>query len=166
MLLKPLQDSLQQINTVLGSIARLDREESQQVYVGARIGNHVRHVLDHFYALLQLADSHTVDYNVRSRDSLTETDIGFAQAQIDEILVKLDNMEFDDRVVECVSEIDVAESKSASFPSTASREGLWVLNHTIHHVALIKVLAEQRGILLSEQIGLAPATATYQRANA
>lgn len=158
-----LKDSLLQVETILSSIAELPDTEAYEAYVGQRIGCHVRHVVDHFIALLKLSESDTIDYNLRSRNSLTETDIAYARNQISEVIDRLRSASFGSREVVCISEIDVSETKSVALKSTADREALWVFNHTIHHVALIKVLAEQSGLTFNSELGVAPATASSVR---
>ncbi|MEO0508615.1 MAG: DinB family protein [Verrucomicrobiota bacterium] len=165
MLHNSLKKSLLQVETILAGIAELPALEAHEAYVGKRIGSHVRHVVDHFLALLKLTASDTVDYNLRSRNSPTETDIAYARNQVAGIIDSLESVIFGSREVVCLSEIDISESKTAAFNSTADREALWVLNHTIHHIALIKLIAEQSGLSLSSDLGVAPATASFQRAS-
>ena len=142
----------------------MDEDTAVDAYIGKRIGSHVRHVTDHMVALLRLSESDTVDYNLRSRNSPTETDIAYALTHINDLIQQVDTVEFGPREVVCVSEIDVREAKSAAIPSTADREALWVFNHTIHHIALIKTLAEQAGLEFDANLGVAPATASFLRA--
>ena len=166
MLLNSLKESLEQIQTILDAIAQLPSDAANDIYAGKRVGSHVRHALDHFTALLQLSERDTVDYNVRSRESLTETNIDYASNQITTIKEQLEILALDSREVSCISEFDTKETKTLKFKSTVSREALWVLNHTIHHIALIKLLAEQGGLKLPEKLGVAPATASHQRVSA
>lgn len=165
MLLKSLEDSLKQVEMILCALSELPEHKAQEAYIGQRIGSHIRHVTDHFTALLKLSDSDTIDYNSRSRNSPTETDIAYAREHVADIMQSLENAVFGDRTVVCVSEVDVTETKSAEFKSTADREALWVFNHTIHHIALIKILAEQSGIRFDHRLGLAPATASFERSS-
>ena len=163
MLCKPLQDSLRQVDTLLKGIESLPATIAHKVYCEQRVGSHVRHISDHFTALLCLTDSDTVDYNHRTRNSPIETDIDQARVLVAQLIDSVESAEFGSREVECISEVDISETKSATFTSTADREALWVFNHTIHHIALIKLLAENAGLQFDSDLGVAPATATFQR---
>ena len=48
-------------------------------------------------------------------------------------------------------------------PSNYARELLYLINHAIHHVAIIKLILEHNGVSVPSYIGLAPGTASYLR---
>jgi hypothetical protein len=62
-----------------------------------------------------------------------------------------------------LSEIDCDESISEKFYSNREREMLYLINHTIHHAAYIKLVAEKYGVKLPDEIGIAPCTASFFR---
>ena len=165
MLRSALIDTLSQIEEILDAILKLPDNQTAVLYIDTRVGSHVRHALDHYKALLLLEDSDVVDYNLRSRQSPMETDVDAAKREIAIIREQLCMFTYKDRSVRVVSEISCSETEVGEFESFLFREILWVVNHTIHHAAMIKVLLGQRGLCLADHIGLAPATASYERGN-
>lgn len=61
------------------------------------------------------------------------------------------------------SEIDCLTTLTQKFRSNVAREALYLINHTIHHAAYIRLLLKGCGIELASHIGIAPCTATFQR---
>ena len=47
--------------------------------------------------------------------------------------------------------------------STVQRELMYVLSHTVHHYAIISLLALQSGVKLDAEFGVAPSTLAYRR---
>lgn len=129
----------------------------------AGIGEHVRHVLDHYRALRNGLPTRKVDYNLRTRNSLEESQPHVAQKKIDELINWLANLDYDDSDITVVSEISLRENQSQTLQSNTEREMLYLINHSIHHMAYASLLASVNGINLPAYIGLAPGTATYQR---
>ena len=53
--------------------------------------------------------------------------------------------------------------QSEKMTSNIGRELLYLINHSIHHMAYATLLARTHGIELPAGIGLAPGTASYER---
>ena len=49
-------------------------------------------------------------------------------------------------------------------PSSVGRELQFLVSHTVHHYALIRLLLEDHGIYAGEEFGVAPSTLAHQRA--
>jgi uncharacterized damage-inducible protein DinB len=129
----------------------------------AGIGQHVRHVLDHYRAFKLGVDDKCVDYNLRTRNSHEETDSLVAQHNIDELIIWLQSYSGDYLELTVISEISLREAKTESMNSNTERELLYLINHSIHHMAYASLLASSKGIELPRHIGLAPGTASYER---
>lgn len=67
------------------------------------------------------------------------------------------------RVVRVKSEISLQKSASVTLESSLMRELVFVGSHTVHHYALIKVIANDQGLQVSSNFGIAPATASFLR---
>ena len=62
-----------------------------------------------------------------------------------------------------ISEIGFYDQTNVRLKSDIQREVLWVMNHTIHHIDHIKLIAGYLDIKLTDFIDLSPSTATYNR---
>ncbi len=163
MLHKSLLDSLIQFEDILTKTNALPADKAHAFYCKSNAGKHVRHVLDHILAFIPCVESGVLDYNLRNRESAVETDWHAAQEQLSTILEKLESLNFDNKNIEVISEIGVCTTTNTSFRSNIAREVLYLINHTIHHAAYIRLLGQGCGVTLGDHIGIAPATATYIR---
>ncbi len=158
-LLKGCSEALEQVSVIIHAIG----QHTEEVYQTTRAGSHVRHMVDHFIALQQGIASGIIDYNRRNRDSVIESDINEGLQAIENIINALGKMTTQDRKVSVISEIDCHQTLSEHFDSTVRRELLYLINHTIHHTAYMKLLVKPFGVELPDEIGIAPGTATFLR---
>jgi len=126
------------------------------------IGAHVRHCLDHVEALLKGIDTGRVEYDKRERGTEIETNRKAALARIKhlhDMLLKL-NPEMSNQPI-TVELMMLSSEPPRPLRSTIGRELAFILSHTIHHNALIAVMARIKGTQLPEKFGYAPATLAY-----
>ena len=129
------------------------------------IGRHVRHILDHFCALQDGLQRDLINYNCRHRDSSIEDNPTIALALIVEMqqwLMQADN-DLCERAIKIETEVSLSQQKNMRFMSSLSRELCYLINHTVHHVAYAKLVAQHLGIEIDGAIGVAPSTASYFR---
>jgi len=169
-----------------GAYARTNGED-------AAIGQHVRHILDHYDCLLGAADGR-VDYTQRAREQVVACCLETAISRIDAIrqrIARLPGPEGklltsrcagsrpgpnagpnaglpDDRRPELRMEVTFTPTRADPDPprrrlgSTLERELMFVLSHTIHHMALIAVLVRREGSApIPSGFGVAPSTRRY-----
>ena len=127
------------------------------------IGRHTRHILDHFAALRAAATTGRIDYNARSRGDTIEVDAEAALVKIGALVNWLESRALEDIPVEIESEVSVSRYENVCIAGSLHREVIYVINHTIHHIAYAKMIAGKMGIELDSHLGIAPATATYLR---
>ena len=163
MLRNCLINSLLQISDILEVTHKLPEDQATEFYVGTNAGKHVRHVLDHVLTFIPSIKTGTLDYNRRNRDSDVETNWQAAQTQLKDILKTLKTLDINDKALEVISEIDTCSTENDTFTSNVPREVLYLINHTMHHAAYIKLLAKNCGVDLPDNIGIAPATASHIR---
>ncbi len=160
------RDNLDQLDRIDGLLAGLDPDEYTHQQVSADpIGKHVRHVLEHYESLLQGTDGR-IDYETRARDPAVETDPRVAReriAGIRERLAVLPNL--DAPVSVRVRYTCAADDRTVTgIESTLERECHFVLSHTIHHMALIALLAQRHGHGVPQEFGVAGSTLRYRAA--
>jgi hypothetical protein len=125
------------------------------------IGQHVRHIIELFQCLENGYDNNMVNYEKRPRDLAIETDKEFASRLLQDIYEKLSRPD-----KELVLEACYDEHSTSSITITTNyyREIAYNLEHTIHHMALIRVgITEVSGIHLSDDFGVASSTVKYRK---
>lgn len=131
----------------------------------ASIGEHLRHCLEHFQVLLYGLAAGRVDYDARARNEeierVPERFIG-AMASVVSVLRTLDSESMHSTVY---VRMQVApESEPSEARSTLARELGFLSSHVIHHLAIIKMVAESLGISLPKDVGVAYSTSAYRAA--
>jgi len=159
---------LQEFNSeTLGRLEDVLNRIDQPLYTSvnpkgnASIGQHVRHVLE-FYECLYQAEN-VVNYDSRNRDILIESSPEHALVVLGEIK---DHLQRDAEEIELAleTEVSVNDDMAIQVPSSYSRELFYVLEHAIHHMALIRVLIkdQQPDFELAEGFGVAYSTLAYR----
>ncbi len=151
--------TLEQTKTVVNSL-------SDQMYTHlstSSIGQHIRHILDHYLAVQQGYDVGYIDYNARNRNSNIESDRKAAINLIDTVSVWIKKSSFVDKPLVICTEVSVSQTENVTISSNLSRELCYLLNHSIHHLAYIKLLAKSWDISFASDVGVAPSTASYLR---
>jgi len=129
----------------------------------ACIGGHYRHCLDHFTSLLRSLDADEVDYDHRERDVRIESQPDFALLLTQQMRAQLERLPLSafDSPVRARCEVSYAHGNSPVTGSTFGREMVYAIAHTIHHYALISVMARLMEATLPEHFGVAPSTVAH-----
>lgn len=161
-----IQQAIQQVFVQLSeSINQLtDKEYTQpsQVLFNATTGQHVRHIIELFTELEKGYDTGVVNYENRKRDYRIETDKNFAS----ELLQKIYNaINRPDKPLLLEAGYDEHSNDKLIVQSNYYREVIYNLEHTVHHMALIRVgITEVSKVKLPEGFGVASSTIKYRRA--
>lgn len=126
----------------------------------ASVGQHVRHTLEFYQCLFAATD--VVDYDQRKRDILIESSADHARVVIAAISDQL-RMFSTDRELLLRAEVP-SEMGTVNLPSSLLRELFYVLEHAIHHMALVRVLVKDvyEAFHLEEAFGVAYSTLAYR----
>lgn len=123
------------------------------------IGQHSRHFIEFYQCLLAQADQKVINYSKRNRDLNIETNPQFALQAIETILAELPQLDLEMPILLATAEPDQIAH------STIGRELFYNIEHTIHHLALIKIglkiLLPQ--LKLPAHFGLAPSTIKHRK---
>jgi uncharacterized damage-inducible protein DinB len=149
---------LQQLATLLQTTPDSDYTWRHPSGVSGTVGAHVRHCLDHVHAVLDQAGGARLTYDHRQRATRTEQDRAHAVEQLHHAARQLLET---DAEPDCPLTLDVQvdrDGASVAVPSSFGRELAFVLQHTIHHQALIALLLADRGARVPDTFGYAPST--------
>ncbi len=154
---------LKQLNDLLNQLS--DTEYAQPLHLISQntIGKHVRHILEFYTCLLEGIENKSVDYDARKRNLDLENYTQKAletSSFISEKLLNLDN------------KVDLElfatlPHQRVKLITTIERELLYVLEHTIHHFAIIKIAVKNEfpHIKVTDDFGVAYATLQHQTTN-
>lgn len=124
-------------------------------------GGHFRHSIEHYQALLRAVAGDGLDYENRARDLRIETQPDHAVVAWREIGATLERWSegaMRDRPLRMAAET----TEGATLATTLGRELEFLINHTVHHFALIAVIAHARGVVMPAEFGMAPSTLKYR----
>ncbi len=130
----------------------------------ATAGAHFRHVFDHYRCLLVGLASGRVDYHERQRDQGVESDPERALEACRacrEALLRDAPSRLDD-AIRVRTGADPARKDWAT--TSVRRELAFCASHTLHHLAIVTMIARERGVDLDETLGVAPSTAAHRNA--
>lgn len=155
---------LQQAARLLQSLTDDSYGRSDDATYGSALGGHVRHCLDHYANFLAGLAAGRIDYDARERDPRIEKDRAAALARIEEILRALPSVR-EDRPVQVKMDCgDDTDPSSWWSDSTIRRELQFLISHTVHHYALIRLILKFQGLDTGPDFGVAPSTLRYQTA--
>lgn len=150
---------LAELTTLLESLSQANYLQKPVGTIQASIASHVRHCLDHIAALLAAAETGDLNYDVRVRNTPVETDRHAALSKISTLQYQLTALgqKAADRPLS-ISCLLTADGEPVHAITSLGREFAFVLSHTIHHNALIRVMASTLGVTVPERFGFAPST--------
>lgn len=133
--------------------------------LGSTIGQHVRHSLDHFGAVLGGLDGQIIDYDHRERQTPIERDPGAALHALHEVCDRLwraaeNELSGPVRVRVMLT----ADGGDTLLGSTLARELAFAAHHAVHHYAMMAAIAVELRLGVPEGFGKAPSTLNHERA--
>ncbi|KAK0198580.1 hypothetical protein F5146DRAFT_1020228 [Armillaria mellea] len=137
---------------------------NSQYLQGSTIGKHIRHARDHFELLLACITApppYVLCYDTRSRNTPMESSRSAAKESLLETIrlleEKVPTVDFQAPIT-----LNAVTPHIQTFETTFGRE-LWFAGlHCIHHWSVVRVMAGELGIKLSDDFGFAPSTLLYQ----
>jgi uncharacterized damage-inducible protein DinB len=160
----PLVAVLRQLTDLLEALTDAQFVQKPVGVVPSSIGGHVRHNLDHIESLLNGLENEIVDYDARQRGTEIERSRRSAVDALCWLEFRLLATEWPEPDQPLALSVLLApDIPPVEVETTLGRELAFVLSHTIHHNALIGVMAKLLNIPLPENFGYAPATIAHQR---
>jgi len=127
------------------------------------IGEHIRHCLEYMICLKQgLSDGH-VDYDNRIRDKRLEEDSQLLYKTIKEISAWLTSLDSEDlKQALNIKEMSVTGVQPRPAQTSLERELVFQASHSVHHLAIMVLIAEIIGLNVPYEFGVAPSTLFYR----
>jgi uncharacterized damage-inducible protein DinB len=163
--IRPLVGLLDQLFLLIETLTDDEYTRKPVGVVESSIGGHVRHNLDHVQAILRGLPTGRVCYDHRDRDTSVERDRIAALNAILQLERELLHFAWGDVPQSLVLSALVALSlPPVEVLTSAERELAFVVSHTIHHNALIRVMVKLIGADVSADFGYAPSTIVHRKA--
>lgn len=140
----------------------LDRTYSRVVEAPykASIGQHYRHILEHFQCLIRGVRSGEINYDARERNLRLESEVTFASIATCDILRAIKNYTEDTLAIpsRVIHSVSYGAAQPTSIESNIGRELAYCTGHAIHHYAIIRLICSQVGVDVPMEFGFAPST--------
>lgn len=126
-------------------------------------GPHLRHLIEHFEALLLAPYRGRVDYDRRPRDRALERQPELARRRL---LALQQALSAGGAAADSPLRVRGLCGAGGEFefdvPSTFGRELVFVASHAVHHFALLQPYCRQHGIAVGADFGKAPSTIAFE----
>lgn len=148
---------IQQINHVLEQLEPHEYRRPLPEFEGSTLGQHFRHILEFFQCLEKGIPAGMVDYAARERNLLYEDNPRIALAALEAFAEALPMLNVAENV-EVKAEFGGAERPC--YTSTIGRELMFVYDHAIHHLAIIKIglRCQFPHVQSDKDLGVSPST--------
>ena len=161
-----IEHNISKLEEIKGLLIKVQNDlyiAPQGILNGATIGQHFRHILEFFICLQKGVEIGVVSFDDRERNVLIETDVEYAMDRIDELVIFVENIE-GDRSLQLKANYATSTQDNTYIQSSLYRELAYTLDHTIHHLAIVKIALsnELEKLGIDENFGVAPSTVRYK----
>jgi hypothetical protein len=158
----PITDLLEQLEFIIEKLSDDQYTAPVSLLSNATIGQHARHIIEFFLELDKGYYNGIVNYDKRKRDYEIESNRYFAIQKLDEIKNRLLS---DDKNLLLKIELSAEDCSEIEVKTNYFRELIYNLEHTVHHMALMRIgVASVSDILLPEKFGVAASTIKFRKA--
>lgn len=159
-LANPITKLFDQIQQVLNQLTDIEYAYQNKALLNATIGQHVRHIIELYIELNNGYENGVVNYELRKRSLQIETDKIFACDQLN-ILTK--SLNKPDKKLLLETDYSMNNLSTIQVQTNYFRELIYNLEHTVHHMALIRVaLLSYKSIIVADDFGVAVSTIKFK----
>ncbi|MDB4835061.1 hypothetical protein OAH12_00580 [Cyclobacteriaceae bacterium] len=150
---------LKQLQQLIIALEAKELTQPLDAFSGSTIGQHTRHILEFYLCLFQQLPTSHICYDKRPRDIKLEEEKSTIISMIDHINLQLSELENDVPLTLSTMLGEVSHNT----PTTLSREILNVLEHAVHHMAMLKIGVNLnfQHIQIPNNFGVAESTIRY-----
>ena len=157
------------LSALLGRVLRALRQHAHKIRMvdgcegisvlahGASIGEHYRHVVQHFECVIRSIHSGEINYEARERNHRLETAVTFAAIATCDVLraIKKYGMATLNRACTVVSTLRDLASRPLFVETTVGRELAYCIGNAIHHYTIVRQIAGQIGVEVPPEFAIA-----------
>lgn len=148
-----------QLKNCLNQLTNDEYTEKLAIFSGSTIGQHTRHILEFYQALLNV--DKIINYDLRQRNLQIENDKEYMLQIIDSLTKELKSLNLSKKIILQGTLGGVLNTVE----SNLGRELLYVTEHAVHHMAILKmgIVHSFCHIQFEENFGVAESTINYQQ---
>jgi uncharacterized damage-inducible protein DinB len=160
------QKILHQISDLTARLSDAEYTTGLGLLHGNTLGKHVRHIIEFFEILIVGSSSGVINYDKRKHASEFEISRAAALQKLQQLARDVEKIANDKEVHLEVSYVDT-DASAVMIKSSVERELAYNIEHTIHHMAIIKIAIQTvyPAIEVDRNFGLAYSTVRYQKAD-
>lgn len=159
---KKIEPVLLQLADVLHQLSDAEYTTPSSLLNNSSVGAHTRHIIELFHCLITGYHTGTINYDDRKRDKKIESDRFWSTQLLTGIIEEMDKP---NKLLKLKNQFFEEETEFLEIDTNFFREAIYNLEHTIHHMALIRVgINEVALINLTENFGVAASTIQYKKA--
>ena len=154
------REQLKQVSRILDQLNDEQLRQPLEILNDSTVGMHLRHILEFYQCLFHNLDSGHINYDLRQRDKEMETSISRCRECVVAITRQIDTCT-EDFPLQLYADYSLDSSGSeVAVETTFFRELLYNVEHTVHHLAIIKIGLKSMSpsISLDEHLGVAAST--------
>ena len=160
-LFSAIKNSFEQLNAVLDKVSAEQYISPSESLSNATIGQHMRHIIELYQCLMSGYNAGIVCYDHRKRDSAIENSKELAKQLLADVLSSVNR---ENKELKLESWYGDNDPSLVSLHTNYYRELMYNLEHSVHHMALIRVgLKEFSADYISENFGVASSTIRHQQ---
>lgn len=155
--------SLQQLKVFLLQIDKESYTKSVKIFSQSTLGMHTRHIIEFYQCLLNGEHQDVVNYDLRKRDLALETNVAYTLETLEDLMLSLANLK--NNYVFSMQVLLEDENNITRVQTNLERELLYLLEHTIHHMAILKMgcIVSFPNVEMDPDFGIAYSTLNYQK---
>lgn len=133
-------------------------------FLDASIGQHVRHILEFYICLFEGLETGKINYDGRRRDKRIETNKKFALGQLGNLKSGIEQLAGNPELILNLK-YGEASNEDIVLSTNYERELAYNIEHTIHHLAIIKQAFREIGqyVELPKNFGIASSTVRFMK---
>lgn len=161
------KEILIQLSEVIRQFSESDFTKRTNALNNASVGQHVRHIIEFFTCLQAGYVNNRVNYDLRAHDQSIESDPILSLKLIRDILKFIESSP-EDKPIQLETAYHEQENHWITVSTTFKRELAYVIDHAIHHMAMIRmgISSVASEVNLDECFGVAYSTRRHQLVSA
>ena len=134
----------------------------------ASVGQHYRHVIDHFTCLMRGLLTGVIDYDNRPRELRVEISIDEARYATASLIAYVGALTTTEIEASCavLYSVGYREEKPIVIETVVAREIAFCVSHAVHHFAIVRLVCDELALALPAEIGVAPSTLKHRAISA
>ncbi|MBP6455491.1 MAG: hypothetical protein KA275_02075 [Chitinophagaceae bacterium] len=154
--------NLVQLKKVLSHSTTLHYTSRLQILFESTIGMHVRHIIEFYQCLADNNSTGIISYDDRIRNSQFENDLEFTISYLDILIEKISSIENNENLI--LLNDNTFTGNKLEIKTNTNRELTYLIEHTIHHLAIIKMAytSNFQEIIFDDDFGVAFSTIKYK----